>query len=151
MCINIIPTSPWSPWWNEEQQFLHRLKYVDWVVGCRSLNNAPVCPGHRGSGPPFEMSWRHAAVPPHPWIQCIGPMQRIPTQNQQATTRWHHQERTCRDLLSLHGNNNRGTLQPECDLRYQRIQLRTTKSHTLQNKQEQAFPHQTQPGRVPAQ
>ncbi len=34
MCINIIPTAPWSPWRNEEQQPLHRLKYVDWVVDC---------------------------------------------------------------------------------------------------------------------
>ena len=26
MCINIIPTAPWSPWRNEEQQPLHRLQ-----------------------------------------------------------------------------------------------------------------------------
>jgi hypothetical protein len=64
--------------------------------------------------------------------------QRIPTQNQQATTRWHHQERACRSLLSLHGNNNRGALQPECDLRYQRC----VKNHQepSQNKQEHHCP-----------
>jgi hypothetical protein len=33
MCINIIPTTPWSPWWNEEQQPLHRLQYVNQVDG----------------------------------------------------------------------------------------------------------------------
>ncbi len=78
-------------------------------------------------------------------------MQRIPTQNQQTTTCWRHQERSCRSLLSLYGNNHRGALQLECDLHYQRIHLRTTKSQTLQNKQEPEFPHQTQPGREPVQ
>ncbi len=65
-------------------------------------------------------------------------MQRIPTQNQQATARWRHQERSCRALLSLHGNNNRGVLQPECDLRYQRC----AKNHQepSQNKQEHHSP-----------
>jgi hypothetical protein len=33
-------------------------------------------------------------------------MQRIPTQNQQATTRWHQQEHSCRSLLPSHGNND---------------------------------------------
>ena len=45
MCINIIPTAPWSPWWNEEQQPLHRLQCVTRSTGCRSLNIARVCPG----------------------------------------------------------------------------------------------------------
>jgi hypothetical protein len=38
----------------------------------------------------------------------------------------------------------------ECDLRYQRIPPGTTKDQILQNKQEKTFPHQAQPGRVPA-
>jgi hypothetical protein len=45
MCINIIPTTPWSPWWNEEQQPLHRLQYVTRSTGCRSPRSARVCPG----------------------------------------------------------------------------------------------------------
>ncbi len=47
-------------------------------------------------------------------------------------------ERACRALLSLHGNNNRGVFQPECDLRYQRC----VKNHqeSSQNKQEHHSP-----------
>ncbi len=54
---------------------------------------------------------------------------------------------------SYHHPGTTTTMSPklECDLRYQRIPTPTTKSHLLQNKQEQVFPHQVKNGRVPTQ
>ncbi len=59
MCIYIISTASWSPWGtrsnspftNEETQspvFSAWRRYS----GCRNLNSARVCRGHRGSGAP---------------------------------------------------------------------------------------------------
>ena len=56
MCINIIPTAPWSPWRNEEQHPPHRLQcgLGRRVVEARTEHVS--APGPRGSGPRSRLS-----------------------------------------------------------------------------------------------
>ncbi len=44
MCINIIPTAPWSPWRNEVQQPLDCTHVWNRSKGCRNLHSALALP-----------------------------------------------------------------------------------------------------------
>ncbi len=92
----------------------------------------------------------HGQVPMvHQRIQWSGPFQRIHTQNQQSTARWHPQEHTSQSLLPSHGNNDRFTDSTRMWLTSSENPTPTTKGQIQQNDQVQAFPHKVHPRRVP--
>ena len=87
-------------------------------------------------------------VSPHPRIQYRGLLQRIHTQDQQSTSRYHPQEHVSQSLLSSHGSNDREESPNGMWLTSSENPDPTTKGHLQQNEQEEAFPHQAQPWHV---
>jgi hypothetical protein len=64
MCINIISTAPWSPWWNEEQQPLHRLQYVEEVIRLSKLEQRTCLPRASRIGGTVHNGWSYDAAKP---------------------------------------------------------------------------------------